>query len=133
MTKTKIALFAIPVLAAVMVVSSFAPAFAGGPPCGNCIYGTSGNDRLQGGDGPQFIFGFSGNDKISAGDGNDTVYPGDGIDRVTLGDGDDYIYLDNDMSKDRILCGDGDDTVFYDGALDPEDTFKDCENFIDNQ
>jgi len=129
MKKTKIALMTIPGLAAVLIVGSFAPALAG---CPGCIFGTSGNDKISGGDGEQFIFGLGGDDKIQAGDGDDFVDPGTGADRVTLGDGDDDIGLQPDGEVDRILCGDGNDRVFYFPIIDPLDIFKDCEQFLED-
>ena len=128
MNNRKIALLAIPVLAALFAIPT---GLANASGCEN-INGTSGNDKISGGDGIQCIFGFAGNDKIQAGDGSDSITPGDGRDRVAAGDGNDVIILENDGDVDRILCGDGNDTVIYLDSLDPLDILRDCETVIVN-
>jgi Ca2+-binding RTX toxin-like protein len=52
-------------------------------PYGVQLYGGSGNDTLNGGDGPDLIFGGAGSDTISPGGGNDRVFAGDGNDVMT--------------------------------------------------
>ncbi len=51
------------------------------------IYGGSGDDQLQGGDGPDTMYGGTGDDQIEGNDGNDTLFGGDGKDQLQGGNG----------------------------------------------
>ena len=51
------------------------------------LTGTSGNDKLVGGNGPDVIRGMAGNDKLFGGKGPDRVYGGPGNDSVWTGKG----------------------------------------------
>jgi hypothetical protein len=76
--------------------------------------GTTGDDRLTGGDGADVILGRNGNDLIRGAAGADTLYGGDGTDTLIGGDGDDFLYggtTEADL-RDVIYGGDGNDTAY---------------------
>ena len=93
------------------------------------INGTSGKDKLDGGNGNDTIFGLagddridgkSGNDRIDGGagddeldgdDGNDTLIGGAGNDDLDGGDGDDL--LDGGVGTDKMDGGNGNDTFIF--------------------
>jgi Ca2+-binding RTX toxin-like protein len=56
------------------------------------IYGTEGNDTLNGGAGNDTIYGLGGDDTINGGDGNDTLHGDGGSDHLYGGDGNDALY-----------------------------------------
>ncbi|MEA5472761.1 calcium-binding protein [Synechococcus sp. CCY9201] len=58
---------------------------------GLLIFGGSGNDTAEGGDGSDQIFGEAGNDYIRGNDGSDYLVGGDGADSLFGGIGSDYI------------------------------------------
>ncbi|MEL6464398.1 MAG: ExeM/NucH family extracellular endonuclease [Pseudomonadota bacterium] len=58
----------------------------------NFVFGSLGNDTLQGTDGRDWLFGLSGDDTIAAGAGNDRVFAGRGDDVIDAGVGDDHIF-----------------------------------------
>lgn len=97
------------------------------------VYGTVGDDVLEGGNGPQVIMGLAGNDILHGsnngdclvgGPGDDKLYGGNAKDILIGGDGDDL--LDGGNGKDFLdaggslgdICegGNGNDTIF---ACDP--------------
>ena len=96
------------------------------------IYGTGGNDTLQGSIGNDNIYGYeqgadpdlesghdilyggNGRDTIYGGGGNDTLYGGNLNDSLYGGKGDDHLYGDSD--NDYLDGGEGDDTLYTDNA-----------------
>ena len=56
------------------------------------IYGTSGNDALDGTIGDDEIYGFEGNDTIRGGSGKDEIYGGTGNDTYFINDAFDFIF-----------------------------------------
>ena len=56
------------------------------------IYGTSGNDALDGTIGDDEIYGFEGNDTIRGGSGKDEIYGGKGNDTYFINDAFDFIF-----------------------------------------
>ena len=56
------------------------------------IYGTSGNDVLDGTIGDDEIYGFEGNDTIRGGSGKDEIYGGKGNDTYFINDAFDFIF-----------------------------------------
>jgi Ca2+-binding RTX toxin-like protein len=96
------------------------------------VYGTPGDDDINGGNHPQVIMGLGGNDTIHAGNGGDCVVGGDGDDKLygdnakdilVGGDGDDY--LDGGNGKDDLDGGPGTADICIGGR--GTDTFTDCE------
>ncbi|SFG16729.1 Hemolysin-type calcium-binding repeat-containing protein [Palleronia marisminoris] len=71
------------------------------------IYGTKGNDDLNGTSGNDRIDGDKGNDTLKGGAGNDFLYGGRGDDEIIAGDGNDF-----------VDGGDGDDTIIGGGDND---------------
>jgi Ca2+-binding RTX toxin-like protein len=80
------------------------------------IYGTSGNEVLDGTIGDDQIYGFGGNDTIKGGNGNDTIYSETGNDSLYGGDGDD-IFSDSG-GNNFFDAGNGDDKVYGDSGND---------------
>jgi uncharacterized membrane protein YkoI len=80
----------------------------------NDLYGTAGNDRLEGRGGADDLYGRAGNDLIIPGPGEDDVYAGRGNDRILAADGE----------HDDISCGPGRDTVEADRI---DDVYGNCE------
>jgi len=72
---------------------------------GDTLYGSDGDNIIQGGGGGDAIYAFGGNDIIDGGDGNDALYGYDGNDTISDGAGSDAVY-----------GGDGNDTVLADGS-----------------
>jgi Ca2+-binding RTX toxin-like protein len=84
------------------------------------IYGSSGNDVIEGSTGDESIFGFEGNDTIQGGKGKDTIYGMSGND-----------YLDGGDDNDNLSGGaDGDDTL--DGGAGDDDIWGDIGSDILN-
>lgn len=85
------------------------------------IYGTLGDDLLNGGFGLDEIFGYDGNDTINGYAKRDTIHGGDGDDRIFTGSGPDVAYggAGNDFIMDDLSTGgvsvlrggDGDDVI----------------------
>jgi Ca2+-binding RTX toxin-like protein len=71
------------------------------------MYGTPGNDVLNGDNHNQIIMGLGGDDVIHGGNGDDCIVGGDGNDQL---------YGDN--GKDILIGGDGDDILVGDNADD---------------
>jgi len=87
----------------------------------NYVWGTHGDDDLQGthrndlifgGGGDDTIFGGKGNDLLIGGDGNDTIFGGDGRDKIYGGKGNDFII--GGFGLDYIHGGEGNDTISWD-------------------
>ena len=76
------------------------------------LYGGSGRDRLQGGDGDDIIYGGDGKDTIFGKGGSDELYGGGGNDAIDAGIGDDEV--EGGSGNDRINGGPGAD--FLDGG-----------------
>jgi fibronectin-binding autotransporter adhesin len=55
------------------------------------LYGGDGNDRLNGGNGPNVLLGGAGNDTITGGSGRDLVIGGTGADQIVGNGGDDLM------------------------------------------
>jgi Ca2+-binding RTX toxin-like protein len=89
------------------------------------IYGTSGDDNLNGDDGANIIKSLGGSDTVNAGDGDDIVYGGDdgdylygeeGSDTLNGDNGNDFLY--GGEGQDKLYGGDGDDNL--DGGEDDD-------------
>lgn len=85
---------------------------------GNPIFGTQGNDRINGTNGNDLIFGFEGNDRIDGSNGNDCIVGGLGNDLIDASNGHDQLFgnegndrIDGSNGNDYIDAGDGDDNV----------------------
>ncbi|MGJ5633070.1 calcium-binding protein [Nostoc sp. CALU 1950] len=78
----------------------------------NVIFGTSGNDTLNGGIGNDQINAAAGNDLISGGAGNDILDGALGNDTINGGDGNDTIKAG--LGTDRVDGGNGQDTLDLD-------------------
>ncbi|MGK7923208.1 MAG: lectin-like protein [Trichodesmium sp.] len=83
-----------------------------GTPDDNLI-GTSGKDKIKGGNGDDNIIGLGGNDELSGDAGNDIVIGRGGNDKLRGGSGDDE--LTGGRGKDRLF-GDGGDDILIGGA-----------------
>lgn len=83
------------------------------------VYGTYGNDILDGGPGgeSQILIGLPGNDVILGRGGNDDIEGRGGADHLDGGDGDDKIYGSD--GNDKLLGGNGSDLV--EGGADDDD------------
>ncbi|MDH4609349.1 hypothetical protein E8F12_12435 [Pseudomonas sp. BN102] len=73
------------------------------------VRGSSGNDRLIGGDTHDVLKGFSGNDNLDGLAGDDRLHGGDGDDTLLGGVGQDY--LDGGLGNDTLDGGLGNDTL----------------------
>ena len=85
----------------------------------NIIYGTEGDDVMDGTDGDDLIFGLGGNDTINGNEGNDCIYGGNGSDDISGGTGNDHIYggKGNDIvagwfGNDYVYGNKGNDYVY---------------------
>jgi Ca2+-binding RTX toxin-like protein len=78
----------------------------------NALAGTSNNDAIRVGDGPDSISGLAGNDLIATGSGNDTLVGGTGVDTMFGGVGNDHYFVDSQFDKVIEITGGGADTVF---------------------
>lgn len=67
------------------------------------IYGTEGDDVIEGTGESETIYGLGGDDTISSGPGNDTIYGGDGNDTIDGYGGNNYI--DGGAGNDTIYAG----------------------------
>lgn len=83
------------------------------------IYGSDGNDTLNGTWWSDTILGRGGDDLIAAGDGSDSVLGGTGHDTINGGAGNDTLLgeagndsLSGEAGKDSLLGGDGNDSLF---------------------
>jgi Ca2+-binding RTX toxin-like protein len=91
----------------------------GAPPSGQTITGTSGNDILYGGVGPDTVYGGDGNDILDGSIGNDALYGGAGDDTLKGDKGSDILgggagadTLFGGEGGDSLSGGDGDDTLY---------------------
>ncbi len=75
----------------------------------------SGDDRLVGDDGANWLVGNAGDDVLIGKDGPDWLDGGPGNDRMDGGSGDDY-YVETPGSFDRLIDPSGSDTVDFSGA-----------------
>ena len=75
------------------------------------IYGTSGNDTLNGTSDNDNIFGLGGNDLLSGNDGHDTLLGGTGND-ILFGDSGDDV-LNGGAGNDSLLDWSGNDTYIF--------------------
>lgn len=74
------------------------------------IYGTAGNDGLNGTTSNDSIYGYAGNDIISGNSGIDNIYGGFGNDSVFGDAGNDIIWYQNGDGRDSVVGGSGSDT-----------------------
>ena len=80
------------------------------PSLDDVIFGLSGDDEIQAGDGDNFIMGGVGDDEIVSGSGDDWIEDKFGSNIINSGAGDDVIRTDD--GADEIHAGPGDDTVW---------------------
>jgi len=74
------------------------------------IHGFAGNDTLNGGLGDDILRGGGGNDMLNGGQGNDNIAGGSGDDVILGGDGNDTIF--GNSGTDELNGGAGDDTLW---------------------
>lgn len=74
------------------------------------IYGTEGDDNIEGTAQQEAVFGYGGNDTIYTRQGDDLVYGGDGNDIIDTCEANDVIY--GEAGDDTINSGDGVDIVY---------------------
>lgn len=74
------------------------------------IYGGEGTNRIIARYGNNEIYGGSGDDEITTGDGNDTIYANEGKNIIDAGGGDNLIY--SGSGDDKITTGFGNDTIY---------------------
>ena len=82
----------------------------------NTIFGTQGNDNINGTLGNDLIVGFEGNDKINGGLGNDCILGGEGNDQLSGGLGNDVLFGGN--GQDNLDGGLGNDKLFGEADVD---------------
>lgn len=73
------------------------------------LYGSMGNDVLQGGSGNDILHGGMGDDILRGGEGDNRLYGGMGNDQLQAGNGDNYI--EGGMGDDIITVGHGRNTI----------------------
>ncbi len=74
------------------------------------IYGTEGDDEIQGTANDEVVQAGAGDDTIYTRQGNDVVYGGDGDDHIDTCEDDDIVY--GGKGNDTILGGDGNDILY---------------------
>jgi len=79
-------------------------------------YTLSGDDRITGTAGADYLLGFGGDDSLFGGRGDDQIFGGSNADRLYGGGGDDL--LAGGKGVDRLYGGAGDDTYVVDAAAD---------------
>lgn len=79
------------------------------------LFGTSGDDTIEGLEGNDWLFGRAGNDFLDGGPGNDRIFTGSGFNIVEGGDGHDLIISHSDEAQ--ISAGAGNDHVFHRGGF----------------
>jgi len=86
----------------------------------NVIIGRKGNDELYGNGGNDWLYGGRGNDLLDGGTGRDKLFGGNGSDELFGGDGNDWLYggkgndlLDGGAGSDKVFGGKGDDIAVY--------------------
>ncbi|MBY0422732.1 MAG: hypothetical protein K2Q06_10550, partial [Parvularculaceae bacterium] len=78
------------------------------------IFGGTGNDSINAGNGDDVVYGGSGNDTLSGGNGNDVLFGGSGNDSLSGGNGNDV--LNGGAGADTLSGGNGTDTISYAGS-----------------
>ncbi len=86
------------------------------PPDPIYIYGTGGDDDLEGNSLSNYIYAYSGDDTVHGLAGNDRVYGGTGDDTLDGDSGNDYLY--GQAGDDSLYGGSGDDDL--DGGSDSD-------------
>ncbi len=81
----------------------------GDPPSGVILFGTPGNDTLEGGAQDDELYGDEGNDTLIGGDGNDKLFGEFGDDTLNGGSGNDELYGDD--GDDTLDGGSGNDIL----------------------
>ncbi|MCC1492985.1 calcium-binding protein [Cognatishimia sp. F0-27] len=76
------------------------------------IYGTQGNNRIEGQAGDDSLWGLNGGDSLFGQDGNDSLWGGSGRDMLEGGDGDDVLV--GGSGADTMYGGDGADVFVID-------------------
>ena len=76
---------------------------------GNPIFGTQGNDRINGTNGNDLIFGFEGNDRIDGSNGHDCIVGGEGDDHIDASNGNDFLF--GNAGKDKMDGSNGNDVI----------------------
>jgi len=84
--------------------------------CTSVVFGSSGNDTINGGSARECIIGFAGNDTIDGGAGDDIVVGGDGGDVVYGNSGNDCLY--GEAGADLLYGDSGYD--LGDGGIDSD-------------
>ena len=74
------------------------------------IFGGGGNDNIDGGRGNDWLFGGSGNDSIRGGSGNDWLFGGSGDDKLDGGRGNDVLF--GGSGNNTMYGGSGNDWLF---------------------
>jgi Ca2+-binding RTX toxin-like protein len=77
------------------------------------LFGSNGNDVLRGGAGNDTLNGYDGDDVLEGGDGNDTFVPGRGNDQLDGGEGNDYLDDFSGAGSRSFVGGAGNDTVYF--------------------
>ncbi len=78
------------------------------------LYGGTGNDRLISDDGDDTLYGQDGNDVCDSGAGEDTLRGGAGLDTLFGGDDNDWLY--GEAGTDQLIGGYGNDTMDVGGV-----------------
>lgn len=98
----------------------------------NSLYGTDGNDVINGRKNNDYIYGGKGNDEIYGGKGNDKLFGGSGDDTFDGGKGNDEIYTGSGNNTVYVHKGDGHDTIYHQGnktSIDLDD-FSEFDNNV---
>ena len=87
------------------------------------IFGRNGNDHIAGGDGNDWLDGDKGKDVLEGGSGNDKLFGDKGCDELYGGDGKDWLFggkgndlLDGGAGSDKVFGGKGNDVAVYAAA-----------------
>ena len=87
------------------------------------IFGRNGNDHIVGGDGNDWLDGDKGKDVLEGGSGNDKLFGDKGCDELYGGDGKDWLFggkgndlLDGGAGSDKVFGGKGNDVAVYAAA-----------------
>ncbi|QLE56732.1 DUF4347 domain-containing protein [Nostoc sp. TCL26-01] len=105
-----------------------------GTPGKDILYGTAGDDTINGLEGNDYLIGNAGNDTLNCGTGNDYGFGGAGDDTINGEDGNDLLYgnegndtliggegndnLDGGIGDDTLIGGNGNDTYTVDSLKD---------------
>src|SRR5204863_8496157 len=87
------------------------------------VDGGTGNDTVNGSDGPDLILGGEGNDVLNGGGGDDRIVGDRGSDTMNGGAGDDTLVWNNGDGTDVVNGGDGRDDVEVNGSPTAGDVF----------